>query len=1072
MITVAKRFALFAALLALAAPSAALAQTQAPAQATTTAKVITVATVNIYNAAIASQDGNKVFLSFDLSNRVNVQPDVRYSVKLISQTGQAQTQVAEKVYDEVVSLGENQTVHKQIEYDAPAYLTGQYQIWLFAKNEAGMTLALSNPGTVTLKGTGQYVALTGCYLRVAGEPASKIYAPAQGVDVKPSETLTGYCTATNHAKTAMALRPSFAVNYRTTFGPQVATSTGRESVSLKPGEIALESFVIPKPSEPQAYDATLTLVDASGQPQSDQAVFHFVVRGLSATIQNLRLDKDYYQKGDTAQVSFFWSSSADNFPGSRLGATGNGEMLASITITDASGRKCASLDQPLDQKQFIVSYKLPVSTDCRDPHVFVAIHTPDGKQLDSRDYAIKSTNTPKGSPLSATAIILIIVGILALAIAAYALIRYRSRRAVTLVLFFVLVIGASLTGGAHARADTYATFTARDSNGTPSSYVANLNKPNFLPGENVTVYGTATWLWCDNGSGNIGMWVTVNSQTRQLINLSKGAHQVYGQITFPVTYDTAAYTTTMGPPGCWWWLCTTTYSCPSGYTAIYTCIQPDYNPFTMGADGGCYQYSSSPLSCQGGISQATQNQIASYQAQGYSCTITNGTVTCDLGTNLGCHSNGCNWQYTQYWSTTMPVQTIPGGYAAEVSAYFQTGSAAAGTGAAYLGYTVLAPPTASVGWSPTSAVQGGSATLSWTSANATSGTYSCTGADPDSGSLSTVGSGNMRFTFPNAGTENCALTFTGPGGSVTKTASLPVAASCALPATLGGGTISSGQSVTAYQSSTVACGSACSAPETRTCTNGVLSGSNQYQSCSVNACPLCQISWSPATVATSQLSALSWSTDGVSAIRSCVGPVNLYSGPVPTTGSVPSFKSGTGGTETCTLRATGADGGTISCQASLTIASAGVCILPSTLWPLGNTTLASGQSVQAYQASSVACGSTCAAPETRTCTNGVLSGSYQYPSCSVAACGANASVTISATPTRVQSGQHAYLTWSGTNVTSCTVTGTNGFSQTGKAGTNVDAGAITTQTTFTANCDGNAATANVIVNVVGVYNEF
>ena len=83
-----------------------------------------------------------------------------------------------------------------------------------------------------------------------------------------------------------------------------------------------------------------------------------------------------------------------------------------------------------------------------------------------------------------------------------------------------------------------------------------------------------------------------------------------------------------------------------------------------------------------------------------------------------------------------------------------------------------------------------------------------------------------------------------------------------------------------------------------------------------------------------------------------------------------------------------------------------------------------------------------------------------------------ASVTLSASPTRVQSGNHTYLTWLGTNATSCTVTGTNGFSQTGKTGTSVDAGAITSQTTFTANCDSGAATAQVIVNIVPRYNEF
>ena len=57
--------------------------------------------------------------------------------------------------------------------------------------------------------------------------------------------------------------------------------------------------------------------------------------------------------------------------------------------------------------------------------------------------------------------------------------------------------------------------------------------------------------------------------------------------------------------------------------------------------------------------------------------------------------------------------------------------------------------------------------------------------------------------------------------------------SCNLP---WGGSINTGQSVTAYASSSVACGSSCTA-QTRTCTNWVLDGSYTNQSCSVWYCP-------------------------------------------------------------------------------------------------------------------------------------------------------------------------------------------------------------------------------------------
>ncbi|MGE3975809.1 MAG: hypothetical protein AB7F59_14895 [Bdellovibrionales bacterium] len=57
-----------------------------------------------------------------------------------------------------------------------------------------------------------------------------------------------------------------------------------------------------------------------------------------------------------------------------------------------------------------------------------------------------------------------------------------------------------------------------------------------------------------------------------------------------------------------------------------------------------------------------------------------------------------------------------------------------------------------------------------------------------------------------------------------------------------GGNIAEGASATAYLSATVACGSSCTS-QTRTCTAGVLSGSYTNSSCSVNACASCSLPW-------------------------------------------------------------------------------------------------------------------------------------------------------------------------------------------------------------------------------------
>ncbi len=66
-------------------------------------------------------------------------------------------------------------------------------------------------------------------------------------------------------------------------------------------------------------------------------------------------------------------------------------------------------------------------------------------------------------------------------------------------------------------------------------------------------------------------------------------------------------------------------------------------------------------------------------------------------------------------------------------------------------------------------------------------------------------------------------------GSATNASCSVAACPCNLP---WGGSIASGSTITAFQTSSVACGSSCSS-EVRTCTNGALSGSFTNQSCSV-----------------------------------------------------------------------------------------------------------------------------------------------------------------------------------------------------------------------------------------------
>ncbi|MGZ6005161.1 MAG: type IV pilus modification protein PilV [Candidatus Saccharimonadales bacterium] len=202
------------------------------------------------------------------------------------------------------------------------------------------------------------------------------------------------------------------------------------------------------------------------------------------------------------------------------------------------------------------------------------------------------------------------------------------------------------------------------------------------------------------------------------------------------------------------------------------------------------------------------------------------------------------------------------------------------------------------------------------------------------------------------------------------------------------GAIANGGSVTAYSSAAVPPGVDCATvAQTRTCTNGILSGSNAFASCVTQ------------TTRTVTVTATSSGTGTVSGVTvsgtgaTCVGMVctvdNAWTGTLTATGTCSGGGSVTGST---TVSLTTATTATIS----LGNCTGPVCTTP---W---NTTVASGGSTTAYQSSSVVSPSTCTS-ELRFCNDGVLSGTYTHQSCTANCTWAGGTVNDGSTVTAYQS---------------------------------------------------------------------
>ena len=386
------------------------------AQTTSTSQpgVVLLATVNVVDVKIISQEGSTFRVSFNLTNRQGIQTGVKYGVRLVSDAKGAAV-ADEKVYPATLTLAENSSVVKEITYTAPENLSGSYTLYITSRNESGLPLALTPAGKVTLTATTKGLAVdpTSCYLKIVGEKGSPHYNLVQGVDIASTENLVLTCTATNGESTALSAVPSFETHYRTIYGAIVKQVGGDSTpISFAAGEKKTFSITLPKAGEPQAYDVSTVL--KSGSVSSNAIVAHYVISGSSATVQSIALDKNFYMKGDTATFSFAWSPSADDFPNSRIGKGSPTVTSASVTMTDASGNACITPTQKSLSAGIKINIALLLEKDCNNPHVSLSLVDAAGHPLAQKDLTIISPATsPESTSSTASPVsVLIALGVI------------------------------------------------------------------------------------------------------------------------------------------------------------------------------------------------------------------------------------------------------------------------------------------------------------------------------------------------------------------------------------------------------------------------------------------------------------------------------------------------------------------------------------------------------------------------------------------------------------------------------------------------------------------------------------
>ncbi|MBD3299885.1 MAG: hypothetical protein GF347_00875 [Candidatus Moranbacteria bacterium] len=492
----------------------------------------TVANVNIDEAKIISQTGNDLTLRFTVFNGKGVQPGVKYTVSLFRK-GDLYDAIDSYTYPASLDLGENRTITKQIDFSAPSFLNGEFDLYLNLKNSEGLPLASYKFKTVTLEGSGDYLEIDPrtCKMLVGEEEFPLMH----GVDVNSDEELKIECAVKNQGGPITAA-VKFETNYRSKAGAKVKVAEiEAQTLELASGEEKTFSFVVPKAVDPQAYHVKLILEDG-GKTVSNSVFFQYVLRGASATINNLNLNKDYYKKGDNLEVEFSWSPSADSFPGSRFGPTDLPGLKAKINVVDSNNKECIlETEQNLDPRSpGAVTLKAKTIAECKDPMISAKIMDDEGRVLAMKNDELQSISirTEKKEDLreglltqpdkSDLTIKLIILGVITLILVIVLLIffmRNRGNKTKGVMMFLISVLAAGLMFSVNldqAQAETFRVtdidlggdidWNHDDSfsvNVSPASLLPTLDNQNaaviLTPGNEIEINSTPlTYTTCGN----------------------------------------------------------------------------------------------------------------------------------------------------------------------------------------------------------------------------------------------------------------------------------------------------------------------------------------------------------------------------------------------------------------------------------------------------------------------------------------------------------------------------------------------------------------------------------------------
>ncbi|MFA6392488.1 MAG: hypothetical protein WCW54_00160 [Candidatus Paceibacterota bacterium] len=468
-------------------------------------QAIILADVNINEAKIVKQENNKFDISFILSNGKGIQTGVKYGVQLVSTSNKIQTTVDEKIYNESLTLYENSSIKKTIQYTAPEILDGTFSLYIISKNEEGFPYSTGLLGTVRIKASqkGIYISSGSCFLKVPGEKNSVAYKLNPPLDIGIDENISISCFANNNSDKEIQVNPVLEIRESNSYGKLVELGAiDIQSISYKSKESKLFSITLPNIDKSGTYYATIALKE--GNILSNKVSFSYIVRGSSATISNVLMDKDYYQKGETANVSLLWNSIVGKLV--RGDATNNASISATTLIKNSIGQECSNqIVTPLVFDLTKPKTEIPISIkkNCFNPTITITLKDSVNKVLDEKSFTIQTVSVKKSTNIAPIIIVILLI------LAAIILYMYKkNKRSINsetnnietkILILFIFLFGTLLFTN-NAYAGSYYETMSISGTSCYIAYSANIDKPSgYMTNDTLIASATIGACGCSDG---------------------------------------------------------------------------------------------------------------------------------------------------------------------------------------------------------------------------------------------------------------------------------------------------------------------------------------------------------------------------------------------------------------------------------------------------------------------------------------------------------------------------------------------------------------------------------------------